>query len=118
MAAGAGHGEHPADLGKYWPDPGDEPFWRELVEAELGVAKPVTRALISFLGEADPLSFDKFVAASNFGLRTSRHVTSRHLTSRHTHHAHHTRCMVAATCQLFSKTATLPYTYHHAAPAL
>jgi hypothetical protein len=78
LQAGAGDGEHSADLGEYWPDPSSEPFWRRLVEAELALAKPVTRALMSFLGEVDPFVFDKFVATSNFGLRTSLHFLLRH----------------------------------------
>lgn len=55
-------------LAKFWPNPDDELEFREVVAALQTLVKPLTRALLSYVG-ADPHSFDEKLTDSNFGFR-------------------------------------------------
>ena len=50
-------------LAKFWPNPDDELEFREVVAALQTLVKPLTRALLSYVG-ADPHSFDEKLVSS------------------------------------------------------
>ena len=48
--SGSRHGQKVSALGAFWPDPRYEQFFRELVRAELALAKPLLGAMLRYLG--------------------------------------------------------------------
>ena len=52
----------------FWPRPGYEPVFRQLVQAQEGLVLPVMQSLLQYLG-CDPHHFDEKLSATNFGFR-------------------------------------------------
>lgn len=55
-------------LAKFWPNIADELEFREVVAALQTLVKPITRALLAYVG-AEPHAFDQKLTNSNFGFR-------------------------------------------------
>jgi len=58
----------PFDVTKFWPRPGDEPRFRELVLAHEALFQPLAQAMLQGLG-CDPHLLDAKLTRTNFGLR-------------------------------------------------
>ena len=56
------------DPGEFWPLPELEPFFRQLIEAQLTLFLPIMQSVLRYLG-SDPQSFDARLAKPNFGQR-------------------------------------------------
>ena len=56
------------DEAAFWPSPGWEPFFRQIVEAHERLIHPIMRSILAYLGE-DPALFDERLTATNFGFR-------------------------------------------------
>src|SRR5437870_5773003 len=56
------------DVAKFWPDPADEAFFRQIVLAHERLILPIMQSLLAYLG-CDPHLYDRKLTATNFGLR-------------------------------------------------
>ncbi len=56
------------DEAAFWPTPGREPFFRQVVEAHERLVHPIMRAILEYLGEAPDL-YDDRLTRTNFGFR-------------------------------------------------
>ena len=62
-------GQDPAwDEADFWPSPGWESFFRQVVLAHERLIHPIMRSILGYLGE-DPALFDDRLTATNFGFR-------------------------------------------------
>ena len=52
----------------FWPRPGFEPAFREVVQAQEALILPVMQSILRYLGE-DPHCYDQRLSATNFGFR-------------------------------------------------
>jgi isopenicillin N synthase-like dioxygenase len=52
----------------FWPHPGFEPLFRELIQAEEGLILPVMQSILRYL-QCDPHLFDTRLTSTNFGFR-------------------------------------------------
>lgn len=52
----------------FWPQPGFEPSFRTLIQAQEPLILPIMQSILSYLG-CDPHLFDRKLAAPNFGFR-------------------------------------------------
>ena len=56
------------DPSEFWPRPGFEPVFRELVEAEEHLIVPIMRSILGYLG-CEPTLYDDKLQRTNFGFR-------------------------------------------------
>ena len=61
-------GDPDYDERKFWPRPGFEPAFRELIRAEQPLILPLMQAMLQYLG-CDPPLYDNKLAGTNFGFR-------------------------------------------------
>ncbi len=52
----------------FWPQPGFEPFFRRICQAQEGLILPVMQSILRYLG-CDPHRYDKKLRGTNFGFR-------------------------------------------------
>ena len=56
------------DESTFWPKPGFEPVFRELVQAQERLILPIMQAMLSYLG-CEPTLYDQRLTGTNFGFR-------------------------------------------------
>ena len=64
--------DQPFDESAFWPRPGFEGLFRELVQAQEKLVLPLTQAMLRHLG-VDPHLFDERMQGTNFGLRLNHY---------------------------------------------